>query len=123
VRDKVLLKPGPLTEEEWRVVRPHPAVGADIVGKIEMLRDVAGTIRYCREHWDGSGYPEGLAGERIPLAARILAVADAYDALRSDRPYRKAMDREAAVEAIRGRTGSCFDPSLVDLFIANRPGS
>ena len=122
VRDKVLWKPGPLSEEEWQLVRIHPTVGADIVGKIEMLRDVAATIRHCREHWDGSGYPDGLGGDRIPTAARILAVADAFDALACDRPYRKALSREACYTAIRDRTGTWFDPRLVDMFIAHRLG-
>jgi len=123
VRDKVLLKPGPLDEEEWKLVRLHPTLGADIVGKIEMLRDVAGTIRSCREHWDGSGYPDGLAADRIPLTARILAVADAFDSCRSPRPYRGALDEHGAYEALRARSGTWFDPTLVDLFIGDRVGS
>lgn len=123
VRDKVLLKPGPLDEAEWELVRLHPTLGADIVGKIEMLRDVASTIRSCRERWDGSGYPEGLAGDRIPLTARILAVADAFDACRSPRPYRAALDERGSYEALRARAGTWFDPTLVDLFIGDRLGS
>jgi len=122
VRDKVLLKPGPLDDEEWKLVRIHPTVGADIVGKLEMLRDVASTIRHLRERWDGTGYPEGLSGDNIPLTSRILAVADAYDALASDRPYRAALDREACYEAMKSRSGTWFDPMLVDLFIGRRLG-
>jgi response regulator RpfG family c-di-GMP phosphodiesterase len=120
VRDRVLLKPGPLDEAEWEVVRLHPTLGADIVGKIEMLRDAASTIRSVREHWDGGGYPDGLAGDAIPIAARVLAVADAFDACRSQRPYREALDEEAAYEAIRARRGTWFDPALVDLFVGQR---
>jgi response regulator RpfG family c-di-GMP phosphodiesterase len=122
VRDRVLLKDGPLDETEWEVVRLHPTLGADIVGKIEMLREVAEAIRHCREHWDGSGYPDGLTGDSIPLAARIMAVADAFDACRSRRPYREAMDEDSAYRAVTERGGTWFDPALVEQFVARRLG-
>jgi len=123
IRDAVLLKPGPLDEGEWEHMKRHPSVGADIVGRIDLLRSAMPAIRNHHERWDGSGYPDGLAGEAIPLAARIVAVADAYDTLATDRPYKNAMAREACYEALRKRAGDWFDAALVELFIREDLGA
>jgi putative nucleotidyltransferase with HDIG domain len=123
VRDAVLLKPGPLDDAEWDHMRQHPRVGAEIVARIELLRTAMPAIRNHHERWDGSGYPDGLAGEAIPLSARIVAIADAYDTLATDRPYKTAMARAACYEAIRKRAGDWFDPALVDLFISEDLGA
>ena len=117
VPDAILRKPGPLTDEEWAVMRQHPQYAYDLLEPIEYLHPVL-EIPYCHhEKWDGSGYPRGLKGEAIPLAARIFAVVDVWDALRSDRPYRPAWSEAQALEYIRGQSGSGFDPQVVDLFL------
>lgn len=123
VRDAVLLKPGPLNDDEWEHMRQHPRVGAEIVARFELLRPAMAAIRNHHERWDGSGYPDGLVGEAIPLSARIVAIADAYDTLATDRPYKTAMARAACYEAIRKRSGDWFDASLVDLFISQDLGA
>ena len=110
----VLRKPGPLTDEEWAAVRRHPEVGAEIVARVPGLTPVAEIILAHHERWDGSGYPRGLKGEEIPVEARILAVADVYDALRSDRPYRPAWSEEEALSYIRAQSGRLFDPRVVE---------
>ncbi|MHB8114290.1 MAG: PAS domain S-box protein, partial [Bellilinea sp.] len=119
IPDRILLKPGKLTDEEWVIMRKHPVYAYDMLSSIEYLRPAL-DIPYCHhEKWDGSGYPRGLKGEEIPLAARIFAVIDAWDALTSDRPYRKAWSREQTLEYIREQTGSHFDPQIVEVFLAN----
>lgn len=116
IPDAVLLKPGPLTTEEWDMMRQHPWLAYELLSPIEYLRPAL-DIPYCHhEKWDGSGYPRGLKAEEIPLAARLFAVADVWDALTSDRPYRKAWDRERALEYIRQQAGKHFDPRVVELF-------
>ncbi len=113
VPDAILHKPGPLTEEEWAVMRQHPAHGRDFLVKVGYLAPAL-DVPYCHhERWDGTGYPRGLRGEEIPLSARVFAVADAYDALTSDRPYRKAWSAEATLAYIRAQAGSHFDPAVV----------
>lgn len=114
VPDRILQKPGPLTPEEFDEVRCHPAVGAQIVARIEGLQPLAEWIGTSHEHFDGSGYPRGLAGEEIPQAARILLVADAFDAMTSDRVYRPAMSTEAALAELRLHAGGQFDAVCVD---------
>ncbi|MGQ9756266.1 MAG: HD-GYP domain-containing protein [Desulfotomaculales bacterium] len=114
---KVLNKPEPLTREEWEVIRRHPVVGAEIVGQIKVLEEIAPLILHHHERYDGSGYPAGLAGEAIPLGARIIALADAYDAMTSHRPYRPAKTHETALHEVRQGAGRQFDPSLVKLFV------
>jgi response regulator RpfG family c-di-GMP phosphodiesterase len=117
VPDKVLLKAGPLTNEEWNVMRMHPQFARDWLMPIDYLRKAL-EIPFCHhEKWDGSGYPRGLKGEEIPIASRIFAFADVWDALTSDRPYRPAWPPEKALEYIRQNTGIHFDPSLLDMFL------
>ncbi|MDR7439432.1 MAG: GAF domain-containing protein [Armatimonadota bacterium] len=117
IPDHILLKPGPLTEEEWAMMRRHPEYARELLWPIESLR-AALDIPYCHhERWDGSGYPRGLAGEEIPLAARIFAAVDVYDALTSDRPYRKAWSHEQALDYLRNGAGREFDPRVVEAFL------
>jgi putative nucleotidyltransferase with HDIG domain len=117
VPDGILLKPGGLTDEEWVTMRQHPQVAFDMLSPITYLRPVL-DIPYCHhEKWDGTGYPRGLKGEQIPLAARLFAVVDVYDALTSDRPYRKAWSNENALDYLRKQAGTHFDPKAVELFL------
>jgi HD-GYP domain-containing protein (c-di-GMP phosphodiesterase class II) len=116
IPDSILLKPGPLTEDEWAVMRRHPVLAHELLSPIPYLRPAL-DIPYCHhERWDGTGYPRGLRGDQIPLAARIFAVADVWDALRSDRPYRNAWSATQTRDYIRSLAGSHFDPNVVDLF-------
>ena len=118
IPDAILLKPGPLDEEEAEVMRRHPVLAYELLSPIAFLRPAL-DIPYCHhERWDGTGYPRGLAGEAIPLSARIFAVVDVWDALTSDRPYRRAWSRERAAEQIRSLAGSHFDPRVVEVFFA-----
>ncbi|MGH7325021.1 MAG: HD-GYP domain-containing protein [Candidatus Rokuibacteriota bacterium] len=116
VPEAVLGKRGPLTEDEWSLMRRHPVLGAQIVAPFEFLAAAAPLIRHHHERWDGSGYPDGLIGEAIPLGARIIAVADVYDALTSDRPYRVALDHPQAVEALAAEAGRTLDALAVAAF-------
>ena len=117
VPDNILLKPEALTEEEWIIMQKHPQYAYDLLQPITFLRSAL-DIPYCHhEKWDGSGYPRGLKGEEIPLAARIFAVVDMYDALTSDRPYRRAWPHEKVVEHIRSLAGTHFDPQCVETFL------
>ena len=117
VLDGILLKPGPLTEEEWVVMKKHPTFAYEMLSPIRYLR-LALDIPYCHhEKWDGSGYPRGLKGEQIPLVARIFAIVDVWDALSSDRPYRAAWPAEKVHEHIRTSAGTHFDPQVVDAFM------
>ena len=117
VEDKILKKQAPLEPDEWKVMQTHPELGHDIMGRVEGLRDVIGGMRYHHERWDGKGYPLGLKGEEIPLIARIISVADAYDAMVSTRPYRKGLDPQIAYTEIVKNRGTQFDPETVDAFI------
>ena len=117
IPDHILLKPAALTEEEWVIMRKHPIYAFDLLAPIAYLRP-AMDIPYCHhEKWDGSGYPRGLKGEQIPLAARLFAVVDVWDALRSERPYREAWPEEKVLEHIRSQAGSHFDPKVVEVFL------
>jgi len=116
VPDSILHKPDKLTSEEWVSMRSHPQLAYDMLHSVEYLRPAL-DILYCHhEKWDGSGYPRGLKGEEIPIAARIFAIVDVWDALRSDRPYRPAWKKEAALTYIRDQSGKHFDPQVVELF-------
>jgi HD-GYP domain-containing protein (c-di-GMP phosphodiesterase class II) len=117
VPDEILRKPGPLTDEEWVIMRKHPISAYEMLAPITYLHPAI-DIPYCHhEKWDGSGYPRGLKGNQIPLAARIFAVADVWDALTSDRPYRKAWSKEKALEFIQEQSGKHFDPGVVSVFV------
>lgn len=117
IPDAILLKPGPLTDEEWVVMRKHPVYAYELLSPISFLRPAL-DIPYCHhEKYDGTGYPRGLKGEQIPLSARIFAVVDVYDALRSDRPYRRAWSEERVREHLSGLSGTHFDPRVVDAFL------
>ena len=119
IPDSVLQKPGSLTDEEFAIIKTHPGIGANILGPIPSLREVAVIIRAHHEHFDGSGYPSGLAGEDIPLLARVMALADTHDALISDRPYRLGMGREQALSIMVKCRGSQFCPVCLDAFLAS----
>jgi len=117
VPDQILLKPGELTAEEWKIMRRHPELAYEMLYPIEYLRPSL-DIPYCHhENWDGEGYPRGLKGEEIPLAARIFAVVDVFDALTSDRPYREAWSVPKTLAYIREQAGKRLDPCVVDVFI------
>ena len=118
VPEAILSKPGPLSEEEWKVVRLHPELGARILAPIERLEQVCDIVRHCHEHWDGSGYPNGLAGEEIPIESRVILVCDAYHAMTTDRPYRKQLSVEEARRRLREAAGTQFDPQVVEVFLA-----
>jgi putative nucleotidyltransferase with HDIG domain len=117
VPDSILLKPGPLTDEEWEIMRQHPVWAYELLSPIRYLRPALDIPHCHHEKWDGSGYPRGLKGEQIPLAARIFAVVDVWDALCSDRPYRDAWPEEKALAHIREQTGKHFDPRAVEVFL------
>ena len=117
VPDEVLFKPGPLNEDEWVQMRKHSTAALNIFGQIRSLTAVTPSVVHHHEHFDGSGYPDGLAGEEIPVASRILLVTDAFDAMTNDRPYRKAMPVKAAVEELERNSGGQFDPIAVEAFL------
>lgn len=117
VADSILRKPAPLTPEEYAQIKQHPECGARIIAPMRFARDVAPIVRGHHEHWDGSGYPYGLRGEEIPIGARIIAIVDAYDAMTTDRPYRRALSPERAIQRLRARSGIQWDPDLTALFI------
>ncbi|MEA5000674.1 MAG: GAF domain-containing protein [Endomicrobiaceae bacterium] len=117
IADNILSKPGKLSDEEQEVIRKHPSIGHRIIAPVQFLMPVAPMVLYHQEWFDGSGYPEGLSGEEIPLGARIVAVIDAYDAITSNRPYRKALTQEAAINELKKGSGKQFDPKIVDIFI------
>jgi HD-GYP domain-containing protein (c-di-GMP phosphodiesterase class II) len=118
VPDSILTKPFPLTEDEFGVMKAHPVKGGEIVGEIEDLSMVADVIRHHHERMDGSGYPDGLRGEAIPLASRIILIADAFEALVADRRYRKSVGRDVAIRELQEHCGTQFDPELVRAFIS-----
>jgi diguanylate cyclase (GGDEF)-like protein/putative nucleotidyltransferase with HDIG domain len=117
IPDKVLKKKGKLNEEDWEAIKSHPRLGANIVGNIPNLVPCVSTILYHHERWDGSGYPEGLKGEQIPIEARILAIADSFEAMTSARPYRPALSLEEVIKELKKGAGGQFDPKLVEVFI------
>jgi len=117
VPDGVLRKPGPLTANEWHIMKQHPTWGFDMLAEVSFLQPAAIEIVYSHhERWDGQGYPRGLGGEQIPLAARVFAVVDTYDAITSDRPYRRARCHAAAITELRRVSGQQLDPAMVEAF-------
>jgi putative two-component system response regulator len=117
IPDRILLKESALDAEEWETMRRHPEMGADLLGHFESYKEISSIILAHQEHYDGSGYPKGLSGEQIPIIARIIAIADAYHAMTSNRPYRSAMEPAAAAQELIRNRGTQFDPRLVDAFI------
>jgi ribonuclease P protein subunit RPR2 len=116
IPDSILYKPGALTSEERQTMAQHPTIGAEIVDGIEFLQEAVKVVRSHHERWDGDGYPDGLSGQEIPIAARVFAVADVFDALTTDRPYRRALSLGDARHQIRLGAGSQFDPEVVRAF-------
>jgi hypothetical protein len=117
VPSEILRKPGPLTAEERVIMEQHPVLGERILAPIERLGDVRPVVRACHERWDGHGYPDGLAGEGIPVEARIIFVCDAFHAMTTDRPYRRALSDEEACRRLRAAAGTQFDPAAVEAFV------
>jgi diguanylate cyclase (GGDEF)-like protein len=120
IPDAIITKPGPLDDDEWAFVRRHTLIGERIVAAAPALGPVAKLVRASHERWDGGGYPDSIAGEEIPLGARIIAVCDAYDAMLCERPYRRARSADAAMEELRRCAGTQFDPAVVEAFAAAR---
>ena len=123
VPDQILNKPGELSDEEWEAIKQHPVVGWDLAQRAPSLRDSLSAIRHHHERWDGTGYPDRLEGMDIPLAGRVVGVADVWDALTSDRAYRQAWESERAIEHIAAGAGSLFDPLCVEAFLEVITGS
>ena len=121
VPEHILSKPGPLTQEEFQKIRIHPQVGAEIIAAVPFPYPVAPLIMSHHERWDGKGYPQGLAGDAIPMGARILTIVDYYDAVTTERPYHKALSHESAVGLLRHESGRALDPRVVSLFIEILP--
>ncbi len=117
IPDSILLKPGRLTDDEYEIIKKHPEIAGNIIGHFGMWADERSIIRHHHERYDGHGYPDGLKGEDIPLLSRILSVADVYDALTTDRSYRKKMPEEKALQIMRENSGTQFDPKLIQIFL------
>ncbi|MFZ3105760.1 MAG: HD-GYP domain-containing protein, partial [Candidatus Hydromicrobium sp.] len=117
IPDEILMKPGKLTEKEWDIVKRHPEVGYNISGSSPQLEPIADAVLSHHEWWDGSGYPQGLKGENIPLISRIISIIDAYDVMTHDRSYKKAVSKKESLEELKRCAGTQFDPKLVKIFI------
>jgi HD-GYP domain-containing protein (c-di-GMP phosphodiesterase class II) len=117
IDDRILRKPGALSEDEFEVMKQHPAKGAAIMSGVAQLIDIIPGMKYHHEKWSGGGYPDGLEGEQIPMQARIVAIADTFDAMTTNRPYQKAMELNYVVEKIRSFAGTRFDPRVVEAFV------
>jgi HD-GYP domain-containing protein (c-di-GMP phosphodiesterase class II) len=120
IPESILMKPGPLTDQEWGLMRQHTVAGQRILTTSAALGQVAPLVRSSHERWDGQGYPDRLSGSDIPLGARIIAVCDSYDAMTSDRSYRRAMSEEVALAELKAGAGTQFDPEVVAAFLATR---
>lgn len=118
IPEKILLKQGKLTDEEYEVIKSHPELGEKLVNGIEKLKLISNWLKSHHERYDGKGYPEGLKGDEIPISSRIIAIADTYDAMTSDRSYRLALSHQVAIEEIKLCSGSQFDPKLAELFVS-----
>lgn len=119
IEEGILNKPGKLTEEEWNEIKRHPEIGYRILTTSYDMLELAGCILAHHERWDGRGYPNRLKGEAIPLIARIITLADSYDAMTSERPYRNSLSAEEALLEIRKNSGTQFDPEIVRVFMEN----
>jgi HD-GYP domain-containing protein (c-di-GMP phosphodiesterase class II) len=117
IPESILSKSDALSVEEYAIVKRHPAIGYQMLRHVDFLRAVAPIVLYHHEWVNGDGYPEGLAGEEIPLGARMVAIVDAWDAMTTPQPYRKALSRSAAIAELRQQAGAQFDPKLVDIFL------
>ncbi|MGB3960409.1 MAG: HD-GYP domain-containing protein, partial [bacterium] len=117
VSEAILNKPGRLTEEEYQVIKDHPVIGARIVSEVDFFKKASTIVRHHHEWYNGEGYPDGLQGEEISLGARIIAVADAFDAMTSERPYRRARSVEEALAELKANVGKQFDPRVVEAFV------
>ncbi|MDP9232059.1 MAG: HD-GYP domain-containing protein [Actinomycetota bacterium] len=117
VSDEVLCKEGRLDDDELAQIREHPKIGAKLLLRVTALREAIPYVLYHHERWDGTGYPSGKAGEEIPVEARVLAIADAFDAMTSDRPYRSALSREEALAEVERCAGTQFDPKIARIFL------
>jgi HD-GYP domain-containing protein (c-di-GMP phosphodiesterase class II) len=117
IPDSILLKPGPLSDAEWDVMKTHPVVSAQLIEGLEIYSNVANAVCHEHERWDGSGYPDGLSGEAIPIISRIIAAADIYNALSTDRPYRKAFARDETIRIIGEMRGTDIDPQVADALL------
>jgi putative nucleotidyltransferase with HDIG domain len=117
IPDRLLNKPGPLTPEEYATVKQHATIGAELLSAVPFNGPLALIVRHHHENWDGSGYPDSLSGEDIPLGARLLSIVDCYDALTSDRPYRRAMSHDRAIAMIFERRDTMYDAAIVDAFL------
>ena len=117
VSHAILNKTESLTDEEFQEVKSHVVIGAEVVEEVKFLQDISPIIRHHHEAWDGSGYPDGISGDKIPLGSRIIAVCTAYDAMIHDRPYRAAIDENKAISNIRADAGTRYDPAVVDAFL------
>jgi putative nucleotidyltransferase with HDIG domain len=122
IPDEILNKRGPLSEEEWTLMREHPVIGERILSVLPGMSGVARIVRHEHERWDGSGYPDGLAGEEIPLGSRIIIVADTYHAITSDRPYREARSHSEAIEELTRCAGTQFDPTVTAALVGHLYG-
>jgi HD-GYP domain-containing protein (c-di-GMP phosphodiesterase class II) len=117
IYENVLMKPGNLDDKEWEILKSHPAIGATIIENMEFLSGAVPLVRHHHERFDGGGYPDGLKGNEIPLGARIIAVADSYDAMTTDRPYREALCKEVALNTMITKAGTQFDAYAVECFV------
>ncbi len=118
IPDSILLKPGPLDKDEMKIMQQHPRLAVDMISEIPFLHSTINIPHSHHERWDGTGYPDGLKGKEIPLAARVFAVVDQWDALTSDRPYRKTWPREKVIAYLQENTGKIYDPKIVEVFLA-----
>ncbi|SHH49032.1 HDIG domain-containing protein [Caloranaerobacter azorensis DSM 13643] len=117
IDDQILRKPGKLTYEEYEKIKKHPSIGAEILKEVNFLKEVSSIVRHHHERYDGKGYPDGLKEDEIPVEAAILAIADVYDAMTSDRPYRKALTKEVALSEIEKNAGTQFNPEFAKMFV------